>query len=144
MSDSTSGILTQRRQESSVKPKLLIPTVRLSGQFLKTRGDFLHANACLDPCRGIDAWPLLSRALRLLITPARHSLLRCEWGRSRGGVHRSVNTGIFDCRSDGSAKTLLFVATKVAILNVEKCWSEQKHAGLKWLGKILQGHVWPV
>lgn len=91
------GILTQRRQESSDKSKMLIPTMLPSGQFLKTRGDFLHANACLDPCRAIDAWPLFYRALRLLITPARLSLLRWEWGRSRGGSHRSVSTGIFDC-----------------------------------------------
>lgn len=91
-------VLTQRWQESSVKSELLIPAVLPSGRFLKTRGDFLHANACLDPWRAIDAWPLLYRALRLLITPARLSLLRCEWGRSGGGAYRSVNTGIFDCR----------------------------------------------
>lgn len=136
VTDSTLGILTQRRQESSVKPELLIPTMLPSGQFLKTRGDFLHANACLDPCRVIDAWPLLYRALRLLITPARLSLLRCEWGRSRGGSHRSVNTRIFDCCSVGSAKTLFFTTTKVALLNVQKGWSE--HVNVQFWNSLLK------
>ncbi len=141
VTDSTLGILTQRRQERSVKPKLLIPTMLPSGQFLKTRGDFLHANACLDPCRAIDAWPLLYRALRLLITPARLSLLRCEWGRSEGGSHRSVNTRIFDCRSGGSAKTLSFMATEVAILNTKRLKRTCECTVLKWLVKNLQGHA---
>lgn len=123
VTDSTLGILTPRRQESSVKPKLLIPAMHLSAEILKTRGDFPHANGALDSCRAIDAWPppyLLYRAPRLLITPARLSLLRCEWGRSGGGSHRSVNTGIFDCRSGDSAKALLFIATEVGFLNVKE------------------------
>lgn len=45
---------------------------------------------------------------------------------------------------DGSAKTLPFVATKVAVLNAQKGWSEQKHAVLSWLDKNLQGHAQPV
>lgn len=48
------GILTRSRQEILVKPKLLIPTMVPPGLFPKTLGDFLHADAGLDPCRGID------------------------------------------------------------------------------------------
>lgn len=62
---------------------------------LKTRGDFLHANARLDACRAIDFWPLFCRALRLLATPARLSLSRRKRGRSGGwlssiGRHRNI------------------------------------------------------
>ena len=121
VTDSTLGTLIPRRQESPVKPELLIPTMLPSGQFLKTRGDSPHANASLDPCRANDTWPLLYRTLRLLITPACLSLLRCEWGRSGGGSHRSVNTGIFDCCSGGSAKTLH--GSKGGHLNEQRGWA---------------------
>lgn len=115
------AILTQRRQQSSVKSKLLIPALLPSGQILKTCGGILHANACLDPCRAIDAWP----PPPLWSSEVTHNPCSCfiieMWMRKVRGRLSSIGQrrNIWLSHRGGSAKSRLFRATKVAILNAQ-------------------------
>lgn len=97
VTDSTLGILTPRRQESSVKPKLLIPAMHLSAEILKTRGDFPHANGALDSCRAIDAWPPLPPVSSTEVThnPCSSFIIEMWMRKVRGwlssiGQHRNI------------------------------------------------------
>lgn len=115
-----------------------------SGQFLKTPSDFPHANAGLDLCRAINAWPPVHRrppflywTLRLLITPCSSFIIEMWMGEGQGVAAIDRSTGIFDCRSRGFAKALVFMTTKRATwmykeAERQETWNlEQKHIRFK-------------